>query len=114
MTGTTYDEEFLGRDSRLPLFAQGRAGDRAVPSAWQVMVLADVSGPEDRCPGATDDEALGILGQWGAAGSWLESRKLGVVREMIRRRPDAGNTRTATSSELPWDWDERLAHELAL
>jgi hypothetical protein len=113
MAGSAYDL-FLGRDSRLPLFAQGHAGDRAVPSAWRVMVLADVSGPDDRCPGATDDEALGILGQWGAAGSWLESRKLGVIREMIRRRPDSANVGTATSSGLPWEWDDRLASELAL
>jgi Domain of unknown function (DUF222) len=108
------DGLFLGRDSRLPLFAQGRPGDQAAPNAWQLMVLADVSGPDDSCPGATDDEALGILGQWGAAGSWLESRKLGVIREMIRRRPSAGNVGTVTSSGLPWEWDDRLASELAL
>jgi hypothetical protein len=115
MAGPAHDEDSLpGRDPRLPLFAQGRPGDRAVPNAWHLMVLADVSGADDRCPGATDDEALGILGQWGAAGSWLESRKLGVIREMIRRRPDDRNAGTATSSGLPWDWDDRLASELAL
>src|SRR5215469_4952347 len=113
MAGTAHDL-FLEHDSRLPLFAQGRSGDQAAPSTWQVMVLADVSGPGDRCPGATDDEALGILGRWGAAGSWVEARKLGVVREMIRRRPDERNVGAATASGLPWDWDDRLAHELAL
>lgn len=40
------------RDSRLALFAQGRSSDRAVPNAWQVMVLSDVSGPDGSCPGA--------------------------------------------------------------
>jgi hypothetical protein len=117
MAGSTHDEaekSLLGQDSWLPLFAQGRSGDRAIPSAWQLMVLADVSGPDDSCPGATDDEVLGVLGQWGAAGSWLESRKLGVIREMIRRRPHHDNVGAATSSGLPWDWDERLANELAL
>src|SRR5215469_5938730 len=115
MADLMHDEEPpSGRDPRLPLFAQGRSGDQAAPSTWQVMVLADVSGPGDRCPGATDDEALGILGRWGAAGSWVEARKLGVVRELIRRRPDARNVGTATASGLPWDWDDRLAHELAL
>ena len=44
------------RDSDWPLFAQGGPGDRARPNAWQVMVLNDLSGPEGRCAGATDDE----------------------------------------------------------
>src|SRR5579859_4939820 len=97
-----------GRDSRWPLFAQGRPGDRAKPNAWQVMILSDLSGPAGKCPGATDDEVFGVLGQWGAAGSWLEGRKLAVVRELTRRRPDNRSTATATESGLPWDWDDRL------
>lgn len=55
-----------------------------------------------------------MLGQWGAAASWLEGRKLAVVRELIRRRPDERNVGTATESGLPWDWDDRLAREIAL
>ena len=94
--------------------AQGSPGDQAKPGAWQLMVLNHLTGPDGQCAGATDDEAFGMLGQWGAAGSWLESRKLGVIREMIRRRPDAGNVGTATASGLPWEWDGRLANELAL
>jgi hypothetical protein len=31
-----------GRDSRLPLFGQGRAGERAAPNAWQVMVVDEI------------------------------------------------------------------------
>jgi Domain of unknown function (DUF222) len=102
------------RDSRWPLFAQGAAGDRARPNAWQVMVLSDLSGPDGRCEGATDDEVFGVLGQWGAAGAWLEGRKLAVLRELIRRRPDERNVGIATDSGLPWDWDDRLSREIAL
>ena len=79
------------RDSDWPLFVQGRPGDRARPNAWQVVVLNDLSGPDGRCAGAADDEVFGVLGQWGVAGSWLEGRKLAVVRELIRRRPDRRN-----------------------
>jgi hypothetical protein len=110
MAGFTTQE----RDSRWDLFVQDGPGDRAKPTAWQLMILADLSGPDGRCAGATDDEVFGVLGQWGAAASWLEGRKLAVVRELIRRRPDERNAGTATGSGLPWDWDQRLAHEVAL
>jgi hypothetical protein len=102
------------RDSRWELFAQGGPGDRAKPNAWQLMILSDLSGADGRCAGAADDEVFGVLGQWGAAAAWLEGRKLAVVRELIRRRPDDRNAGGATASGLPWDWDARLAHEIAL
>jgi hypothetical protein len=105
------DEE---RDSRWPLFAQGAPGDRSKPNAWQVMVLSDLSGPDGRCTGATDGEIFGVLGRWGAAGCWLDGRKLAVLRELIRRRPDDRNVGIATESGLPWDWDDRLSREIAL
>ena len=105
---------FGERDSQWSLFAQGGPGDRARPSAWQLMILSDLSGSDGRCTGATDDEVFGVLGQWGAAASWLEGRKLAVVRELIRRRPDERNSGTATASGLPWEWDDRLANEIAL
>ncbi|HTU75065.1 MAG TPA: DUF222 domain-containing protein [Trebonia sp.] len=103
-----------GRDSRWPLFAQDAAGDQAKPNAWQVMVLSDLSGLEGRCQGATDGEVFGVLGQWGAAGAWLEGRKLAVLRELIRRRPDERNVGVATDSGLPWEWDDQLSREIAL
>jgi Domain of unknown function (DUF222) len=99
------------RDSRLPLFAQGRPGDRAVPNAWQVMVLSDVSGWDGSCPEATDDEVFGILGQWASVGSWAEARKLAVVRELIRRRPDP---EAGGEPGLPAEWDDDLAREVSL
>jgi hypothetical protein len=113
---TTQDREspLGGRNSRWSLFAQGSPGDQAKPGAWQLMILSHLSGPDGRCTGATDDEAFGMLGQWGAAASWVEGRKLAVLRELIRRRPDERNVGAATASGLPWDWDGHLAHEVAL
>src|SRR5437016_1980552 len=103
-----------GRDSRLPLFAQGRAGERAAPNAWQVMVVDEVSGADGSCPGASDDEAFGILGQWESVDCWVESRKLAVVRELIRRRPDPEAGGAVTDSGLPAEWDDDLAREVSL
>src|SRR5215469_10620992 len=109
MAGFTDEEsgrEWSLRDSSWKLFAHGGPGDRARPNAWQVMVLSDLSGPDGRCRGATDDEVFGVLGQWAAAGSWLEGRKLAVVRELIRRRP-------GESGAGAGDWDDRLAREIS-
>jgi uncharacterized protein DUF222 len=99
------------RDDRLAEFAQDRYGDTARPNAWHVMVLSDLTGADDRCPGATDDEALGLMGRWKAAESWAAARKLGVVREMIRRRaiPEKG----MATADLPWEWEPDLQHEVA-
>jgi hypothetical protein len=114
-SSTTQDQQPFGeRRPRWAQFAQGGPGDQAKPGVWQLMILSHLSGPDGRCTGASDDEAFGMLGQWAAAGSWLEGRKLAVVRELIRRRPDDRNTGTATDSGLPWDWDDHLAHEIAL
>jgi hypothetical protein len=100
-----------GRDERLADFAQHRCGDSARPNAWHVMVLSELTGAGDRCPGATDDEALGLMGRWKAAESWAAARKLGVAREMIRRRavPEKG----MASAGLPWEWEPDLQHEVA-
>ena len=75
-----------GRDPRLAGFAQGGAGDGCRPGAALAATLEELSGPECRCDGATDDELIGLLGRWQAVESWAAAGKLGVVRELIRRR----------------------------
>jgi hypothetical protein len=69
-------------------------------------VLADeLSGPDRRCPGATDDELVGLLSRWAALESWVAAAKLGVLRELIRRRARpglAGNRH----GDLPDAWEE--------
>jgi hypothetical protein len=102
------------RDSRWERFAQGAPGEQAKPSARHVALLSELSGPDGRCAGAADDEVFGVLAQWDAVSCWVEGRQLAVVRELIRRRPDERNAGAATESGLPWDWDERLAREIAL
>jgi hypothetical protein len=103
--------EHGGRDDRLADFAQHRCADTARPNAWHVMILNDLTGADDRCPDATDDEAFGLMGRWKAVESWAAARKLGVVREMIRRRavPEKG----MATADLPWEWERELEHEVA-
>src|SRR6266581_605553 len=59
------------RDPRLAEFAQGRAGDTCPPGAGLATVVEELSGPEWRCDGATDDELIGLLGSWNALESWV-------------------------------------------
>src|SRR5690242_8698326 len=78
------------RDPRLAGFAEGGAGATFPPGPGLAAAVAELSGPEWRCAGATDDELLGLLGRWDAIGSWAEAGKLGVVRELLRRRAHHG------------------------
>ncbi|HEX4834590.1 MAG TPA: DUF222 domain-containing protein, partial [Trebonia sp.] len=84
------------------------------PGPWEVMVLSHASGPDGRCPGLDDGQVVGVLGRWAAVDCWVAGRKLAVARELIRRRPDEDSPGTATPSGLPWEWDDRLAREVAL
>ena len=78
------------RDPRLAGFAEGGAGDTCAPGPELAAAVAELSGPEWRCAGATDEELVGLLGRWDAIGSWAEAGKLGVVRELLRRRARPG------------------------
>ncbi len=75
-------------------------------------VLERVSGPDRRCGRATDNELAGILGRWAALESWAAAAKLGVVRELIRRRAEPGHQDRAPGG-LPDAWQQGLGHELA-
>jgi hypothetical protein len=110
------------RGSRVQ-FAQGSRGDQAKPGAWQLLAVNGASGPDGSCPGTTDNEALGLLGQWDTAASWVESRKLAVARELIRRyaSADAGADAapgalggTPPTPGLPAAWDDDLVREVSL
>ena len=57
-------------DPRLAAFAKGGAGDSCPPGAALAATLAELSGPDWRCDGATDDELAGLLGRWQAVESW--------------------------------------------
>jgi hypothetical protein len=102
-----------GRDPRLAAFAQDNAADRCPPGAWTGMVLNELSGPARRCADATDDELIGLLGRWGAQESWTVAAKLGVIRELLRRRALAGAQVRRLPGGLPDAWEEGTEHEVA-
>jgi hypothetical protein len=102
-----------GRDPRLAAFARGDAADRCPPGAWTGMVLNELSGPGRSCAGATDDELIGLLGRWEAQESWTVAAKLGVIRELLRRRALSGAQVRWLTCGLPDAWDEGAGHEVS-
>jgi hypothetical protein len=99
------------RDPRLAAFGgDGRAGSPA-PSGRLALLADEVSGPERRCPGATDNELAGLLRAWAAIESWAAGSKLAVIRELIRRDDAPGNH--GCHGDLPDEWSPSLRHELA-
>jgi hypothetical protein len=68
-------------------FGSGFALDTA-PGCAVLAEFADaVAGPDDRYPGATDDEIVGVICAWARAEAHAAARKLAAVAELIRRRP---------------------------
>src|SRR5262249_42671712 len=104
-----------GRDRRLAAFAQGGPGDTCPPDAELAAALDELSGPDWRCDGAADDELIGLLGRWQAVESWAAAGKLGVLRELIRRRARPGIRGQAVPmrGDLPDAWEEGLGHEIS-
>jgi hypothetical protein len=92
----------------------GGAGDTCPPGPELAATVAELSGPEWRCQGATDEELIGLLGRWDAIGSWAEAGKLGVVRELLRRRarPGLGGS-PSVHGDLPDQWEEGAGHEVS-
>jgi hypothetical protein len=77
------------------------------------MMLNELSGPGRTCSGATDDELIGILGRWAAQESWTVAAKLGVIRELLRRRGLSGAQVRRLPCGLPDAWDESVGNEVA-
>jgi len=104
-----------GRDLLLAGFVKDGPGDTCPPSAALAAVVEDLSGPERRCEGATDDELIGLLGRWNALEAWAAACKHGVIRELIRRRarPGLGGYQPM-HGDLPAQWHEGLAHEVSM
>ncbi|HEX3512713.1 MAG TPA: DUF222 domain-containing protein [Trebonia sp.] len=99
------------RDPRLADFASD-SGRGAIPPSGRLALIADeISGPERRCPGATDDELAGLLRSWAAIESWASGAKLAVIAEMIRR--DGAPRHGGYHGDLPDEWSPSLRHELA-
>ena len=79
------DPAGVPRDERLAGFVVDGEQDTARPSGELAGVLESVSGAGWRCPGATDDEMVGMVRRWASVESWAGAAKLGVIRELIRR-----------------------------
>ena len=101
------------RDSRLAAFAEGGPGDTCLPGPELAATIAELAGPEWQCQDATDEELIGLLGRWDAIGSWAEAGKLGVVRELLRRRARPGLLCTLSMhGDLPDRWEDGVEHEV--
>jgi hypothetical protein len=100
-----------GPDPRLAAFAWDESRDAPTPSGRTALLVDELSGPERRCPGATDDELIGMLRAWAALESWAAGAKLGVIREVMRR--EAPPSPGADHGDLPETWSPSLRYELA-
>src|SRR5215469_5635536 len=108
------DPRHPDRPLRLEDFSTGGPGDSCLPGPGLAAALDQLSGPDQRCAQASDDELIGLLGRWAALESWASAGKLGVIRELLRRR--AGHTRNpgpAAPGDLPRAWDECTGHEVS-
>jgi hypothetical protein len=99
-----------GRDPRLAAFAYDESRPGPAPSGALALLIDQLTGPERRCPGADDDQVVGLLRGCAAVESWVASTKLGVVRELMRREapPSPGG-----HGDLPETWSPSLRLELA-
>jgi len=99
------------RDPRLGEFAGDGSQGAPAPSGRQALLADELSGADRRCPGATDNELIGMLRTWAAIESWASGAKLGVIRELVRR--DSGPRDGSPHGDLPDEWSQSLRHELA-
>src|ERR1700761_5845663 len=99
------------RDPRLGLFAGGGSQAGPVPSGRLALLADELSGAGRRCPGATDNELVGLLRTWAALESWAAGAKLGVIRELMRR--DCPPSPGSGHGDLPETWSASLRYELA-
>ena len=101
------------RDARLLGFAPEGEWDASPPGPELATLVAEVAGPEWRCPGAEPEELIGVLRRVAALESWASAAKLGVIRELIRR--DEAPVQPGTRhGDRPDQWSDSLSHELAL
>src|SRR6516164_11794836 len=101
-----------GRALVLADFAKGGPGEGCPPGPELAVAVAALSGTEWRCPGATDAELTGLLNRWAAVESWAAAGKLGVARELLRRRGIP--VPNPVHGDLPELWDEGTGHEVSV
>ena len=103
-------------------FGSGFALDTAPGCLALGEFAAAVAGPDDRYPGATDDEIMGVICALDRVEAHVVACKLAAVAEFIRRRPardDApqdsgkGGPEKGAGGMPPQGWDEFAVKELA-
>ncbi|HYZ52866.1 MAG TPA: DUF222 domain-containing protein [Streptosporangiaceae bacterium] len=93
-------------------FASGGVLDAGLPGPVLAAFAEEVTGPDGRCTGASDDELIGVLRAWQRQEAWAAARKHAVIAELIRRRPAPGCA-PAGPGGMPQAWGKFCADELA-
>ena len=93
-------------------FASQAPLDLALPGVALASFCEEATGDNGRCPGASDDELIGVLRAWQRIESWASARRLVVTAELIRRRPASGGALEGPA-ELPEIWGKFCPDELA-
>ncbi len=97
--------------SRSSGFASGKPLDTAPGCLVLGQFAEEAAGPDDRYPGASDDELGGAICAWDRVEAYASSRKHAAAAELIRRRPAEGCA-PAGPARMPEACDEFTAREL--
>ena len=98
--------------SRASGFASGKPLDVAPGCITLAQFAEEAAGDDDRYPGASDDELVGVVCAWERAEAHMSSRKHAAVAELIRRRPELGCAPEGPA-QMPEAFDEFTPRELA-
>src|SRR5580693_508919 len=93
-------------------FAAGRELDTAPGCAGLALFAEDAAGPDDRYPGASEDELIGAICAWDRVEASAAARKHAAAAEWIRRHPDP-DAPPAAPGQMPAAWEEFTPAELA-
>ena len=97
--------------SRASGFASGKPLDAAPGCVTLARFAEEAAGEDDRYPGASDDELLGVIAAWDRVEAHACARKHAAVAELIRRRPERGCALEGPA-QMPGAFDEFTAREL--
>ncbi len=97
--------------SRASGFASGKPLDAAPGCVTLARFAEEAAGQDDRYPGASDDELLGVIAAWDRVEAHACARKHAAVAELIRRRPERGCALEGPA-QMPGAFDEFTAREL--